>query len=118
LERRISITNEGAPREGVVVVAVAGEIDLLTSDEFASRLKDTMVSTNRIVVLDLSDVRFLGSAALSVLASSAAEAKTAGIDFRLVANERVVLRPLEIAGVSQTLTVYESIDSALNTHDR
>lgn len=111
---RISVTTseDGA---GVVIVAVVGDIDLLTNEEFAQQLKRQLTGKHRVVVLDLSNVQFLGSAALSVLASSAAEAAAANVDLRLVANERVVLRPLEIAGVNQTLAVFDSVDAAVTS---
>lgn len=109
---RISITtseNGG----GVVIVAVSGDLDLLTDDEFTQKLKLQLTSAHRMVVLDLSEVQFLGSSALSVLASSAEEAAAANVDLRLVANARIVLRPLEIAGVNRSLAVFDSVESAI-----
>lgn len=111
---RISVTTS-EDGGGVVIVAVVGDIDLLTNDEFAKQLKQHLTGKHRMVVLDLSEVRFLGSAALSVLASSAEEAAAAHVDLRLVANERVVLRPLEIAGVNHSLAVFESVHAAVTS---
>lgn len=98
-----------------VVLTVSGAIDLLTSDEFEEQLKSVLSPPYTVVVLDLSGVTFLSSAGLSVLLSGAESAKSSNISFRLVTNERVVLRPLEITGVSEAVSVYDSVDAALMT---
>lgn len=96
-----------------VVLAVSGEIDLLTADEFESQLKSVLSPPNEVVILDLSDVKFFSSAGLSVLLASAESAKSSGISFRLVTTERVVLRPLEVTGVSNFFTIFDSVDEAI-----
>lgn len=114
VERMISITSE-RQGDGVVVLTVAGELDLLTTQGLEERLKEALSPPNSAVVLDLSQVRFLGSAALSALLACAESAKTGGIDFRLVASERATLRPLEITGVQSSFTIFDSVEDALNS---
>lgn len=110
---RISVTTS-ADGHGAAIVTVAGDIDLLTNERFAETLKDAVSGSQPVVIVDLSQVAFLGSAALSVLSTSAGEAADAGVALRLVANDRVVLRPLEIVGMNQSLQVFDSLEAALN----
>jgi len=111
--QQISFDRKTVGPGNAVVLAVSGEIDLLTSDEFDAQLKSVLTPPNETVVLDLSGVRFLSSAGLSVLLASAEAAKASDIAFRLVTKERVILRPLEITGLNSAFTVFGSVDEAL-----
>lgn len=113
-ERMISITPE-RQGNGLVVLTVTGEFDLLTTQALEERLKEVLSPPNSAVVLDLSGVQFLGSAALSALLACAESAKSGGIDFRLVASERATLRPLEITGVQSSFTIFDSVQDAVNS---
>lgn len=108
-------TTVGAGR--TVVLAVSGEVDLVTADEFETQLKSVLCPPNEVVILDMSEVEFFSSAGLSILLASAESAKSSGIQFRLVTTERVVLRPLEITGVSDAFTVYDSVEEAVASTD-
>lgn len=111
--RQISFNQKTVGPGKAVVLEVSGEVDLLTSDEFEAQLKSVLSPPNQIVVLDLSDVKFLSSAGLSVLLASAESAKASDISFRLVTTERVILRPLEITGISGAFTVYDAVADAV-----
>lgn len=108
---RISVTTENNSQ--AAIVEVAGDIDLLTHDDFADKVAAALDGRHPVVVLDLSKVAFLGSAALSVLSSAAQKAAKSGVSLRLVAGDRVVLRPLEIVGMNKTLPVFDSVSAAL-----
>jgi anti-anti-sigma factor len=95
----------------VVVLRVAGEIDLLTANLLGERVREQqLLPTNRVVVLDLSGVSFMGSSGLAEIVA-AAQADSAQLV--LVATSRAVLRPLEATGLLPMLTVYESVDEAI-----
>jgi anti-sigma B factor antagonist len=96
--------------EDVVVLHVAGEIDLLTANLLGERVREQFVPENRVLVLDLTEVSFMGSSGLAeIVAASQAEAA----DLVLVASSRAVLRPLEATGLLPMLTVYHTVDDAL-----
>jgi anti-sigma B factor antagonist len=95
----------------VVVLRVAGEIDLLTANLLGERVREQqLLPTNRVVVLDLSGVSFMGSSGLAEIVA-AAQADSAQLV--LVATSRAVLRPLEATGLLPMLTIYESVDEAI-----
>lgn len=96
--------------DDVVVLHVAGEIDLLTATVLGERVREQLVPQNRVLVLDLTDVSFLGSSGLAeIVAASQAEAA----QLVLVASNRAVLRPLEATGLLPMLTIYETVDEAI-----
>jgi anti-anti-sigma factor len=113
VQRQFEITEERIGADGIVVLAVVGDVDLLTTDELTERLRETVAVPNRVVVLDLTGVRFLGSAGLAALLAGADAANAGGIEFRLVANSRGVLRPLDVTGANASLSVYDTLDAAL-----
>ena len=95
----------------VVIMQVAGEIDLLTANLLGERVREQQVlPSNRVLILDLSGVSFMGSSGLAEIVA-AAQADSAQLV--LVATSRTVLRPLEATGLLPMLTIYETVDDAI-----
>ena len=104
-------------RDDAVVIAVEGEVDALTAPRLRAALGDAFERLDgRPLVVDLTNVRFLGSAGLRTLFDTAAEA----VDHRgfdplrvVVDHTRPVIRPIEMVGLDNVLSLYESVDDAL-----
>lgn len=96
-----------------VVLRVAGEIDMSTAPVLAEECETAIESAGGRLIVDLSDVTFFGSAGLAVLLDARQRGETAGIQLRLVAGGRPVLRSIEIAGVQEMLPVYPDVAGAL-----
>lgn len=94
------------------VLAVAGEVDLLTAPQLEEALTRVLNERPRSLVVDLSKVEFLGSAGLSVLVAAH---KSAGAHTRLrvVAEGNTTFRPLQLTGLDQEIPVYRSSEEAL-----
>jgi anti-anti-sigma factor len=100
---------------GVLVVAVHGEIDLLTAGRLRKHLSGTIHSRDtKAVVLDTSEVTFLGAAGITVLLAARCEAEHNHIPFHVVATNRTVLRPLSVCGVDTTLSCHRNLFEALD----
>ncbi|MGW4213973.1 STAS domain-containing protein [Lentzea sp. NPDC004789] len=97
----------------VVVLHVSGELDTTSSSELTTPLNSHVVSGNRAVVVDLSGVRFLGSAGLEALVLGQQRATRAEIDFVVVASSRAALRPIEATGLDSVFTILGSVDEAV-----
>lgn len=93
--------------EHVVVLQVAGEIDMLTAPVLTEHVQEQFarVPAPRTLVFDLTRVSFLGSAGLAVLAHAQTTASDRGDAVQVVANGRAVLRPLEVTGLDKVLDV-------------
>ena len=64
-------------------------------------------------MLDLTEVDFIGSAALSVLVDARRRADEAGIAMALVATRRVTLLPLELTGLARVFPVFRTVREAI-----
>jgi anti-sigma B factor antagonist len=94
------------------VMHVVGEIDTLTAPVLRSRL-DEQVSAARLLVLDLTDVTFLGSAGLAVLVAAKDDADRRRHTLRLVPGSRIVTRALEATGLLGLFDIAEGVPQAL-----
>ncbi|MFD2420972.1 STAS domain-containing protein [Amycolatopsis pigmentata] len=97
---------------GVVVLHVAGEIDLVTAPDLEEAIERALKERPKILVVDLSAVDFLASAGMSVLVAAHNQAGTA-TDMRFVATGSATFRPMELTGLSQALDIYQSLSEAL-----
>lgn len=107
----MSVTVTSSPG-GAAVVTVTGEVDLGTAPQIAEHV-DPLWTTTNLVVVDLTGVTFLGSAGIAQLLRANAAAAENGATLVLVAQQRPVLRTLEIAGLLPTFTVHDTLAGAL-----
>jgi anti-anti-sigma factor len=105
-----------SPRSGTVVLSLVGDVDMLTAPSLAEHVRSQLGSGQvRSLVFDLSGVTFLGSAGLAVLAEANTAATDTTATVRVVASSRMVLRPLQVTGLDQVLTIVPDVDSAIGT---
>jgi anti-sigma B factor antagonist len=99
----------------VAVLDLAGEIDIVTADQMQEAVRETIDRAVRLLVIDLSGVRFLGSTGLAVLAEADSLARDADKLLRLVSGSgnHAVLRPIQLTGLDRVLTLFEQLDDAL-----
>lgn len=98
--------------DGALVVHVVGEIDTLTAPVLRAQL-DERLATAELLVLDLSQVTFLGSAGLAVLVAAKDEAERHAHRLRLVCGSRIVTRALEATGLLTLFDVADGVPEAL-----
>jgi anti-anti-sigma factor len=98
--------------DGVSVVAVGGEIDMLSAPELRSAVR-AQLDGSTVLVLDMTRVRFLGSAGLAVLVEALQQSKRRGTEFHVVAVDRAVTRPLVATGLGDVFSVFPTVDAAL-----
>jgi len=94
---------------------VSGEIDLSTRDELAEYLNRALetVSPPQSLIVDLSEVTFLGSAGLALLLDTQDAAVRRGVPLRVVGTQRAVRRPIEAVGLSDMLPLHTTVQEAL-----
>ena len=104
---------------GVVVIAFAGEIDLFTAPAAHSAVRQALPigrASTTIVVVDLSEVMFLGSKGLQLLLDLADATSDRGMQLRVVpGNHHSVVRPLEITGIDTVLALFPTREHALTS---
>lgn len=99
-----------------VVLAVDGEIDLATGSRLRAALADLLERAEPVpVIVDLTDVRFLGSTGIAVLADAHWQAGQLGIPLTIVATPNgPVERTLRAAGLHHYLGLHHDLDAALH----
>ncbi|MEU8633047.1 STAS domain-containing protein [Amycolatopsis sp. NPDC048633] len=90
------------------ILALEGEFDLYTAPEVDRAVDLTLRRFPRRLVVDLSQVGFLNSAGLEVLAACHRQT-----DLRVVATTRSTWRPLRIAGLHEVLAIHTSRAAAI-----
>jgi anti-sigma B factor antagonist len=97
-----------------VVVFVAGDIDLTTAAHLADVLRAELGSHPGTIVLDLTDVEFMGSIGIAVLAEADQAAGASGQRLRVVVSEgHAVRRSLTMSGMAERLSVFGDLDDAI-----
>jgi anti-sigma B factor antagonist len=97
-----------------VVVSLVGELDMSTADAAAGALR-TATTGAEAVVVDLTGLTFFASAGLNILLQLRKELRDVGVDVRLAANQRAVLRPMELMGVADQFPIHVSVADALGS---
>ncbi|OZM83256.1 anti-sigma factor antagonist [Pseudonocardia sp. MH-G8] len=101
-----------APVPDVVVVRVAGALDAAAAPVLAERVGQQYRRACH-VVLDLTDVTYLGANGLRVLRELLRRAARVGVRVHLTADHRAVCRPLQLAGMGRTPVLSPSADLVL-----
>jgi len=100
--------------DGAVVLAVAGEVDLLSAPVLSDEIGTALTGAPELLVIDLTEVSFLASIGITVLLEARRSAG-AGTRVRVVAPEHgVVNRTLRLTGLHEALAVADTRAEALS----
>ncbi|HTI19663.1 MAG TPA: STAS domain-containing protein [Kutzneria sp.] len=95
------------------LIHVKGEVDMAAEASLRRHIDEAMADEPTALVVDLTEVTFFASAGLHILVDLHHDAIAKGVVLHVVADSRIVLRPMEITGVDQLVTVVGSVDQAL-----
>jgi anti-sigma B factor antagonist len=105
-----------SPRPGVVVVAVGGELDMVSAPMLRNRLQLLLRGAEppACLVVDTTALAYCGSHGVLELLDAVDLATAAGVDLRIVVGPQgAVRRVLEVTGVLDGLPVHPSLAAAL-----
>ena len=105
---RLSSKSQG----GFVIVAVGGELDVVTSRQFDEYLTQARSEHNR-VILDLSAVDFMDTGSLAVIVGHWKQVTAAGGTLVLAGARYRYTKTLWITGLADRLPLYDSVDAAV-----
>jgi anti-sigma B factor antagonist len=106
------ITTSVAHREGVSVVTIGGEIDLSTAPAFEAAIAGALDDDPPVLVIELSEVRFMASVGLRILAA-AHERVSKSARVAIVADNPATSRPMQLTGLDKIISLYPTLDDAL-----
>lgn len=100
-----------------VVVQAEGEVDTSTVDELVAQLTAAVTLAQahpaRLLIVDLQQVTFLGSAGLNAVLDSHHCGEAAGVAVRVVADHDPVLQPLRVTELDRILDIHPTVADAL-----
>jgi anti-anti-sigma factor len=99
-------------RDGFAVVAVSGELDIVTSRRFDEHLAEVRRDDNHIII-DLSAVDFMDTGSLAVIVGHWKQITAAGGTLALAGARYRYTKTLWITGLADRLPLYENVDAAV-----
>ncbi|KOV82440.1 STAS domain-containing protein [Nocardia sp. NRRL S-836] len=103
---------ETVDHDGVVVMALNGDVDITNVDRARAAIQDQM-NTHPIGIVLYLAVGFFASTGLAMLGEANQRARQAGIGFAVVATGRASLRSLTVTGLGQVLMLHETVPHAV-----
>lgn len=103
-----------APGEGVVVLELAGELDLAVSERFRSLIDEAVAERPSLVVADIAEVSFMDSTMLRELLRAHRTLEEGASRLVVAAAQPPVQRLLELTGTHQLFTLASNRDEALS----
>jgi anti-sigma B factor antagonist len=101
-----------------LVLTVAGEIDVLTVDRLRAAVAAgfDQLPEGATLVIDLTEVTFLGSPGLQALVDATRAARRLREPLHVVVDHtRPVIRPIELAGLDDVLALFHTVDQAIHS---
>jgi anti-anti-sigma factor len=98
--------------EQAVVLAVTGDVDMVTAPQLAEAIDAALSSRPAGLIVDLSKVQFLASAGMTVLVTAQAQV-VPPTRFAVVADGPATSRPMKLMGIDSTFALYRTRDTAL-----
>jgi anti-sigma B factor antagonist len=99
-------------RDGFLIVAVGGELDVVTSRQFDEYLTQVRGEDDR-VILDLSAVDFMDTGSLAVIVGHWKQLTATGGTLVLAGARYRYTKTLWITGLADRLPLYDSVDEAV-----
>ncbi|HVF04581.1 MAG TPA: STAS domain-containing protein [Frankiaceae bacterium] len=90
----------------------SGELDLATAPQLRQELVDASAAGSSLVVLDLEQVAFLDSVALSVIIGGHRRLQHHGARLHLAAPQTIVKRVLGMTRIDSVIPTYETVAAA------
>lgn len=105
----MSLTVSVANHDSYVIVAVRGEIDLSTADQFRAELFEALDQGGRNCIVNLAEVPYISSQGLRVLTTALERARGVGSTVRLAAPQPSVAMVMRITGLYDLFDVFPSV---------
>ena len=96
-----------------VVVAVTGDLDILTTPQLDHAIRSAMRTAPTALIIDLTRVDFLASIGMNLLVATRDEIAPT-TRFGVVADSPATSRPMKIIGIDTMIALYQTLGDALD----
>ncbi len=105
----VTISHQG----DVALVSLTGAADAAAADVLRGRMLDLVATKPSMIVLDLSGLSFMGSAALGAVVLAHIRCRSSEASIRLVSPQASVERTLAVTRLDKLFDVFETVDAAI-----
>lgn len=99
-------------QDGVTIFVLDGRVDTQGAMEMDKSLQAAIAQGKYKLIMDMTDVSYISSAALRSLADILTKSKKGGGDLKLVALNSKILRVFRIIGFDKYFSIFDSIEAA------
>ncbi len=99
-------------QNGVTIFVLDGRVDTQGAIVMDKYLQDAIAQGKYKLIMDMTDVTYISSAALRSLADILTKSKKGGGDLKLVALNSKILRVFRIIGFDKYFSIFDSIEAA------
>ena len=99
-------------QDNIMVIAVSGRLDAVTSPELEKELLSIIAEGNKSLVLDFAKLDYISSAGLRVVLAGAKKIKQQQGILRLACLKGVVKEVFEVSGFDSIIPCFDTADSA------
>lgn len=110
---RSRLTVQVVPGPDAVVAALVGDLDLESTEELRRVVREVLPGRPRLLVLDLTGLRFCDSSGLNELLRSRADALESSVRLRLAGVPDQTVRLLRITGADTVFEIYPDTEAAV-----
>jgi anti-sigma B factor antagonist len=107
------LENQGG--EHVTVIHLKGELDGSTYKDLQAKVDEIITGDVNNLLIDMSDLSFMGSAGLRALHTSSNSAKEHGGTVKLLKPSDAARRVLKTLGFDQFFEVFDDLDEAISS---
>jgi anti-sigma B factor antagonist len=100
------------PARDASIVHLTGEIDLGTRPVFETALAKAVASPAAMIVIDLTNVTFIGPVGIQVVLEAHHQAGQSDRQLRVAHGGGIARRAFEVSGLRELLSVYETLEQA------
>jgi anti-anti-sigma factor len=102
-----------AKLQGVHLLTVSGEVDLMVTGQFREALDKAVAGANSPLTIDLSDVRYLDAAGFGALISAQRQMNDRPDKLYIVVSSPFIRRLFSVLGLEAFFDLYASVDEAV-----
>lgn len=113
-ELRIAVSEEKGSTP-VTIMYVSGDLDSKTYPDLEAKASDVIAGGAKNILLDLHEVRFMGSAGLRAMHAMSVKLKDAGGQLKLLNPSDPVARVLKTLGFDKFFDIHATRDAALKS---
>lgn len=98
---------------GKLVVSAHGNVDVLDAPQLRERLEELIPRTRKVVVLDVTDMDFIGPDGLDALLTVRQALRPHQAQIRLVHPNPEIRRMLQVTRLTEILPIFDTVEQAL-----